>query len=97
MSRPEIPAKCFFGSAERRCGATDATVRLPSIGKTVELLAGKRVNFFQVIFTGPKVGVGPTESELGIRKAQYELPFWLAMDEQRLTKEDFPHLTRLPC
>ena len=59
-------------------------------GKTVELLAEKPVAFFQVIFTGFKVGVGPTERELKVWKDQYQLPFWLAMDEQRLTKEDFP-------
>ena len=59
-------------------------------GATVQLLAGKTVAFFQVIFTGLKVGMGPTEFELKVWKDQYQLPFWLAMDEQRLTKENFP-------
>lgn len=59
-------------------------------GATVQLLAGKSVAFFQVIFTGPKVGVGPTASELKAWDDAYELPFWLAMDDQRFTKDDFP-------
>jgi len=59
-------------------------------GETFQRLAGKPVAFFQIIFTGPKVGVGPTESELKAWEGLYELPFWLAMDDQRLTKEDFP-------
>ncbi len=78
----------FLSAGMTWCGPCNSeATQLPKVSSNMK---GNGAVIFQVLLDGPTYGVGSTEPDLLAWDTKYKLPFWEAMDSDRITADYFP-------